>query len=312
MGKIAFVFAGQGAQYTGMGKELYESSPGAKRILDLAESLRPGTIEQCFFGSKELLSQTINTQPCLFLVDYISALALNECGIQPDMLAGFSLGEIAAVAYTGMLSFEDAFKFIMFRAELMAECAEEHQGGMLAVLRLSGEEVTEICNSIDSVYPVNFNSPGQTVVSGSEAALSLFTEAAEKRRGRVIRLAVSGGFHSPFMDGAAVAIKKYFDEGINLTRQPSPCKIYGNVTAEPYGVEDMAAMLTAQVNSPVLWQRSIENMIADGCTTFVEVGAGKTLCGLIKKINPEVTVCNVEDISSLNRTAELIRGGSPC
>lgn len=311
MGKIGFVFAGQGAQYPGMGKDLYEYSPSAKKLFDIADTMRPGTMDQCFNASKEELSLTINTQPCLFLIDFVcAALVEEQAGILPDMVAGFSLGEVAALAYTGILSFRDAFKFIGERARLMHECATEHRSAMMAVLRLNAEDVTTICADFDAVFPVNFNCPGQTVVAGKEEQLPAFEERVVQAGGRVMKLAVSGGFHSPFMDRAAQGVFEYLKNTDRETSNYSEVPVYSNKTALPYKLEDVDTLLSSQVNSPVLWERTIRNMIDAGCTTFVEVGAGKTISGLIKKIDGSVEVMNVQDVPSLLNVVEKLKGGS--
>ena len=195
MGKIAFVFAGQGAQYTGMGKELYESSPAARKVFDLADAIRPGTSNQCFSASKEELSRTLNTQPCLFAVDAACAAALTEKGIYADSAAGFSLGELAAAQFAGIASFEEMFRLVIKRAQYMDDaCASSDPTAMAAILRLTAEQVEGICREFDSVYPVNYNSPGQTVVSGDARQIDLLTARVAELKGRAMKLPVSGAF----------------------------------------------------------------------------------------------------------------------
>ena len=167
MSKIAFVFSGQGAQAPGMGKELYDCSPAAKAVFDLADSIRPGTSQQCFEGTQEELNVTINTQPCLFACDLAAAKAAQERGIQPDCAAGFSLGEAAAVAFSGMLTEAEAFSMVCKRAELMNEAAQKNPGAMAAVMKLSPQQVETLCGPIENAWPVNYNSPKQTVVAAS-------------------------------------------------------------------------------------------------------------------------------------------------
>lgn len=297
MGKIAFVFAGQGAQYPGMGREIYDASVAAHEAMDRAEQLRPGTLEMCFSGDAESLNQTINTQPCMFLVDYACALAAREAGVSPDCAAGFSLGEVAAATFAGMLSFEDGFKLVVRRAELMQSCAERRPGAMAAVLRLNSEQVEALCAEFDEVYPVNYNCPGQTVITCAAERLAPFSARVAELRGRAVKLKVSGAFHSPYMLPATEGLSEYL-KGVKL----NPCAIplYANKTARPYA-GDHAALLAGQVSSPVLWQASVEHMIEDGVDTFVEVGAGNTLSGLIAKINAQVKVYNVADMQGLKR-----------
>ena len=198
MGKVAFVFAGQGAQRGGMGQSLYQASKAAKAVLDQAEAIREGTLEQCFAGTPEVLNLTINAQPCLMAVDCACAAALMENGVQPDGMAGFSLGEIAAVAMSGLLPFEKAFALVVKRAEFMHACAEEHPGGMAAVLKLEDEQVEALCKA-HGAYPVNYNCPGQVVCAMGKETMAPFAEAVKAAGGRTLPLNVSGGFHSPFI-----------------------------------------------------------------------------------------------------------------
>ena len=208
----ALVFSGQGAQYTGMGKDLYENSPAAKAVFDMAESIRPGTIKQCFEGTKEELSVTINTQPCVFITDLAAAAAVAEKGVKIDCVAGFSLGEIAAIAFAGMLSYEDAFKLVCKRAELMDKAAKENPGAMAAIMKISPEQVEEICAGFEKAYPVNYNSPAQTVVAASQEEIDELCEKVKAVKGKAVKLAVSGAFHSPFMNGAADGLSEYLAE----------------------------------------------------------------------------------------------------
>ena len=197
MGKIAFVFAGQGAQYTGMGRELYESSPDARRVYELCDTVRPGTSALCFTGDKAALAVTENTQPAMFATDLACAEALRGRGVVPAMAAGFSLGEVAAAAFTGMLDMESAFRLVVRRGQLMQACAEAHSGSMAAVLRLPNETVEALCASFSHVYPVNYNCAGQLTVAGDSAEMPAFIKAVTESGGRAVPLAVSGAFHSP-------------------------------------------------------------------------------------------------------------------
>lgn len=299
MGKIAFVFSGQGAQYTGMGKELYECSPAAKAVFDMADSIREKTSEQCFTADAQTLAVTANTQPCVFTCDLAAACAVEEKGIKPDYIAGFSLGEIAALAYSGMLSYEEAFKLVCERAKLMDKAAKENKGAMAAVLKLPPEKVEEICAKFDKAWPVNYNSPAQIVVAASEEEIDPLCEEVKAQKGRAKKLAVSGAFHSPFMHDAAVGLAKYM-ENIDFADPKIP--IYANVTAKPYE-GDYKKLTAAQVENPVKWISIVEDMIANGVDTFIEVGVGKTLMGLISKINPDVKVYKVENKEDLDNLA---------
>ena len=298
MGKIAFIFSGQGAQYSGMGKELYEASPAAKAVYDMADSVREGTSRQCFEGSTEELCKTVNTQPCVFTADLAAAYALVEKGIKPDCVAGFSLGEIAALAFSKMLSDEEAFKLVCKRGELMDKAATENPGAMAAVMKLTSQQVEEICAKFDKTYPVNYNSPAQTVVATTSENADKFCEAVKEAGGRAKLLAVSGAFHSPFMAKAADGLAEYMED---VYFSEPETVIYSDVTAMPYE-GDYKALVKAQVESPVKWQTIVENMVAYGGDTFIEVGVGKTLTGLVKRINGDVKAFKVEtpaDIEAL-------------
>lgn len=298
MGKIAFIFSGQGAQYSGMGKELYEASPAAKAVYDMADSVREGTSKQCFEGSTEELCKTVNTQPCVFTADLAAAYALVEKGIKPDCVAGFSLGEIAALAFSKMLSDEEAFRLVCKRGELMDKAATENPGAMAAVMKITPQQVEEICSKFDKTYPVNYNSPAQTVVATTSENADKFCDAVKEAGGRAKLLAVSGAFHSPFMAEAADGLAEYME---NVDFSEPETVIYSDVTAQPYE-GDYKALVKAQVESPVKWQTIVENMVADGVDTFIEVGVGKTLTGLVKRINGDVKAFKIEtpaDIEAL-------------
>ena len=298
MGKIALIFSGQGAQYSGMGKELYDASPAAKAVYDMADNVREGTSKQCFEGTTEELCKTVNTQPCVFTADLAAAYALVEKGIKPDCVAGFSLGEIAALAFSKMLSDEEAFKLVCKRGELMDKAATENPGAMAAVMKLTPQQVEEICSKFDKTYPVNYNSPAQTVVATTSENADKFCEAVKEAGGRAKLLAVSGAFHSPFMAEAADGLAEYME---NVDFSQPETVIYSDVTAKPYE-GDYKALVKAQVESPVKWQTIVENMVADGVDTFIEVGVGKTLTGLVKRINGDVKAFKVEtpaDIEAL-------------
>lgn len=301
--RTAFVFAGQGSQYGGMGKSLYESSAAARAVFDLAESLRPGTLKQCFEGSAEELKMTGNTQPCLYCVDLAAAEALRDAGVEPAAAAGFSLGEIAALTFTGALSPETGFRIVCRRGELMQEAAGQADTAMAAVLKLDFQQVEILCARYEDLYPVNYNCPGQLVVAGEKAALEQLKADVKDCGGRVVPLQVGGGFHSPYMAQAAA----HFADALQACDVGSPkMPLYANLTALPYE-GDTREMMAKQMQNPVRWQATIENMLAAGMDTFVEVGPGKTLCGLIRKTAPDAVCYQVEDAESLADTVRELR-----
>lgn len=301
MAKIALLFAGQGAQYTGMGKDFFEQSAAAQAVFQQLEGQRPGTLQQCFTGSKEELSLTINTQPCLFAVDYAIVSAVQEAGITVDAVAGFSLGEIPALAFAGMLELPQAFALVCRRAEVMQQAAEANPGGMQAILKLDAETIEQLAQPYSEVFPVNYNSPQQTAVAGAPEQLQAFAADVKAAGGRAVPLAVSGAFHSPYMDSAAEKLADYLQP---VTVQQGRCTVYANRTAQPYTLATAKELMASQVNHPVQWVKTINQMIADGVNCFIEVGPGKTLSGLVKKINAEVQVYKVENQVDL---AELLQ-----
>ena len=308
MGKIALVFAGQAPQYPGMGKSLYEVSAAARAVFDLAERQRPGTLAQCFAGTKEELTVTRNTQPCLYGVDLAAACALREAGVTPAALAGFSLGEVAALAFSGAVSPEDGFSIVCARGEAMQAAAEQTDAAMVAVVKLDNATVEGLCARFRRVYPVNYNCPGQLVVAGAREELEPFKAAVKEAGGKALPLAVGGGFHSPFMEGAAEAFAEVL---ARFAIQDPALPLYANATARPYE-GDYRALLVRQMKSPVRWQGTVEAMLAAGIDTFIEVGPGKTLCGLIKKTAPQAAVLQVEDAESLAAAVTACKGEGTC
>lgn len=298
MGKIAFLFSGQGSQYSGMGQELYSVSPAAKSVFDAADKLRPHTSTQCFSGSLEELTETRNTQPCMFCVELAAANALVESGIHCDLAAGFSLGEIAALTFTGAISFADGFHLVCSRGTFMQEAAGKTDAAMAAVLKLDDETVNRICAEFSEVYPVNYNSPGQVVISAAKNAMEKFSTRIKESGGRILPLKVAGGFHSPFM---APAAERFAEEIKKYTLEAPLIPLYSNVTAMPYD-DNLRTLLTKQIVSPVLWTKTINNMIEAGADTFIEVGPGKVLRGLVSRISDTVKIYNVEDENSLQKT----------
>jgi len=298
MGRIAFVFPGQGAQTPGMGESLYRASLAARAVFDMAEKIRPGTMAQCFSGTEEELARTINTQPCLYCADLAAAKALMEKGVKPDMLAGFSLGELVALVVSGAVTEEEGLQIVMKRAGLMQEAAERSGASMAAVVKLNNETVAQLCNEFEQVYPVNFNCPGQVVVSGAAEEMEAFKSRVREAGGRCLPLKVGGGFHSPFMLPAAEGFRAAL-EAFSVGAPQIP--VYSNVTALPYG-GGVKAQLARQIISPVLWSRTVENMLAAGADTFIECGPGRVLAGLIARITDKARVFCVEDEETLEKT----------
>lgn len=302
MGKIAFVFPGQGAQHPGMGRELAQISPAAAEVFRTADAIRPGTSEMCFSGTPEELQITKNTQPCLFAVETAAAAALNEKGIYPDMVAGFSLGELTALSYAKVVDLATSFELVCRRGELMQAEAEAVDAAMAAVVRLDNAAVEEICAKFDGVYPVNYNCPGQVTVAGLKTQMGAFSAAVKAAGGRAIPLKVGGGFHSPFMALAAVQFGKALED-VDFAEPAIP--LYANRTGLPYG-EDPRQLLSNQICSPVLWEDIVRNMIAEGVDTFIEAGPGNALCGLIGKIDNTVRTFAVADRESLERCIQEV------
>ncbi len=301
MAKTAFLFAGQGAQYVGMGRDLYEKDAVAKKVFDMGEGVRPGTLEICFSGAEEELKQTVNTQPCLFLVDLACARALAERGVKADCAAGFSLGEIPALAFAGVMGDEDAFRLVVKRGEAMDACGKERRGGMAAALKLAPEKVEEICKRFNEVYPVNYNCPGQISCAGAEEEMDAFCAEIAAAGGRAVKLAVSGAFHTPFMRNASFALKEALEE---FDLRPAKIPLYANLTADVYPEdgESERENVYKQVVNPVRWESILRAMRADGADTFIEVGAGKTLSGFVRRTLPDVKIYNVSDCASLEAT----------
>lgn len=286
--KKAYVFPGQGAQYCGMGKELYESNEEARAMFESANEILGFRITDIMFGgTDEELKQTKVTQPAVFLHSVILAKVL---GVEPVAVAGHSLGEFSALVVAGALSFEDGLRLVAKRAMAMQKACEVEQGTMAAVLRLADETIENICESIDGVVvAANYNCPGQLVISG---AVSAVTEACEKMKEagarRALVLPVGGAFHSPLMEPA----RKELAEAIEAADFKTPiCPIYQDVDALPHtSPEEIKANLIAQLTAPVRWTQIVERMTADGIVDYVELGPGTVLQGLISKISPDAIV----------------------
>lgn len=287
MGKVAFVFSGQGDQYPGMGRELYEIHPAARRVFDHCDSIRPGTARQCFAGTAEELKETVNTQPCLFSMELAAAETLREKGIVPDAVAGFSLGEVSAAAFAGLFDISTGFSLVCRRGQLMQQAAQQYDTAMAAVVKLSSEKVEALCTEYSGLYPVNYNCPGQTSVSGLTSQMAAFSAEVKAAGGRCIPLKVKGAFHSPFMQSAADAFALDLEKA---SMQKPGIPLYSDVTAEEYS-QNPAELLAKQIASPVRWEQLVRNLIASGVDIFVEIGPGRTLTNMIQKIDPAVRTC---------------------
>jgi len=289
----AYVFPGQGAQFVGMGKDLYDNSPMARELFEKANQILGFRITDLMFsGTDEDLRQTKVTQPAIFLHSVLLAKTLGD-NFKPEMVAGHSLGEFSALVANGALSFEDGLSLVSKRALAMQKACEAEPSTMAAIVGLEDEIVEKICSEIgEVVVPANYNCPGQLVISGSVQGIDLacekLTEAGAKR---AIKLSVGGAFHSPLMEPARAELA----EAINSTHFSIPvCPVYQNVTAGPVSdPEVIKKNLIAQLTAPVRWTQTVKNMIADGCTSFTEVGPGQVLQGLVKKVDRTVETSRI-------------------
>ena len=290
----AYIFPGQGAQFVGMGKDLYENSPIAKDLFDKANEILGFSITDIMFeGTPEQLKETKVTQPAIFLHSVILSKVLGD-DFKPEMVAGHSLGEFSALVTNGVLSFEDGLKLVSKRAQAMQKACEQSESTMAAVLSLADKIVEEVCAEIgDEVVPANYNCPGQLVISGGlEAIEKACGILKEKGARRALVLPVSGGFHSPYMEPAREELAKAIEE---TTFSEPLCPIYQNVTTTAVtSATEIKKNLIAQLTAPVKWTQSVQQMIADGATSFTEVGPGKVLQGLVKKIDGSVETFGAE------------------
>ncbi len=286
----AFVFPGQGAQFVGMGKDLYENDPKAREFFEKANEILGFRITDLMFeGTEDDLKQTKVTQPAVFLHSVILAKTLGD-DFKPEMVAGHSLGEFSALTAAGALSFEDGLRLVSARAQAMQKACELKPSTMAAIIALPDEKVEEICASIPGVVvAANYNCPGQIVISGEVEAITAACEAAKAAGAkRALPLKVGGAFHSPLMEPARAELAS----AIEATEIHTPvCPVYQNVDARPHtDPAEIKANLVAQLTAPVRWTQTVQNMVADGATVFVELGPGKVLQGLVSKISREATV----------------------
>lgn len=310
MGKTAFVFAGQGAQKIGMGKELSENFDIAKRTFEEASDAIGFDIKEMIFsGDEKTLMLTENTQPAIVTMSIAALRVLEEQGVHADIAAGLSLGEYSAHIASGTFAFPDSVRLVKKRGKFMQEEVPEGVGAMAAILGLSPEDVKEVCKKASEFgicEPANFNCPGQIVVSGEVGAINKACDIAKDMGAkRAMKLAVSAPFHCSMLKGAGEKLAKELE---NTPIFDMNIPVITNVTADYVAKkEDVKELLKLQVSNSVRWEESIRRMISDGADTFIEIGPGKTLSGFIRKIDKEVRVFNVEDMQSLEKTLEGVK-----
>lgn len=292
----AYVFPGQGAQFVGMGKDLYDNNEEARAMFEKANEILGFRITDLMFeGTPEDLRQTKVTQPAIFLHSVILAKALGD-EFKPDMVAGHSLGEFSALVAAGALNFEDGLRLVSARAQAMQKACEINPSTMAAIIALPDEKVEEVCAGIEGVVVcANYNCPGQLVISGEEAAIDKACEVLKAAGAkRAMKLPVGGGFHSPCMEPARAELA----EAIERTNFTTPsCPVYQNVDALPHtDPAEIKGLLISQLTAPVRWTQTVKNMVADGATEFVELGPGKVLQGLVSKISRDVTVAGYQSL----------------
>lgn len=306
--KIGFLFAGQGAQKPGMGKSLYDSVPESRAVFDVADALTGGRITSaCFSDDAQALADTGIVQPTMLTVCVAAGRALEAGGVRPAAVAGFSLGEYAALAHCGALPFERALHLVTRRAEYMRDACDSVPGGMAAILGLTCEQVEDICRGIPGcVAPVNYNCPGQTVIAGDKAALQQACDACFAAGGKVSPLNTAGAFHSELMKPAAERLRAdLLQEHFSPPRVP----LYENGSGCPAQCGELPELLYRQVFSPVRWEQTIRNMLADGIEAFVELGPGGVLTGLLKRIERKARCLRIEDADTLAQAIQAFAAG---
>ncbi|HHE56033.1 MAG TPA: [acyl-carrier-protein] S-malonyltransferase [Caldithrix abyssi] len=305
--KKAFIFPGQASQFVGMGKDLYEQFETARKIFDRADEILDfGLKKVCFEGPEEELKLTYITQPAIFVHSLAVYYLLKEKGMEAQGVAGHSLGEYSALVAASSLSFEDGLRLVQIRGRLMYESGKKNPGTMAAIIGLSEKQVNELCQRLSVrgiIQPANFNSPGQIAISGEVELIHDALEVAKEMGAKkAVELVVSGAFHSPLMDDARAGLQ----EALEKTEfRDAAAPVYSNVTAKPVtDKEEIRQLLFKQLTSPVLWQMSMENMIADGFDQFYELGPGKVLCGLLKRINRQVPCQPIGTVEAVKQLGE--------
>ena len=306
--KTAILFSGQGAQYPGMGKDLYDNYRVAKEVFNIGSSILGRDLATlCFEATQQELNLTHNTQVCMLAVDLASGYVLKEMGIMADCVAGFSLGEYAALVYAGVMRIEDAFRLVQVRADAMQNAVPVGEGAMAALMGINGLQANEICSQVKEgfVAPANYNSPIQTVISGDVNGVNSAIEIAEKMGYTAVRLSVSAPFHCKLMEPAASRIRQEL-ETITLNTPTLP--LYMNVTGKVIRYsENISELIIEQAMSPVYWIDILRNMKADEVETFIECGVGKTLWGLTKRTLKGVRVMRAVDLKSVEETVQKLK-----
>ena len=293
------LFSGQGSQYSGMTKDLYEHDNSLSVIFDTASEITGRDIKDiCFNADESVLGQTVNSQPAIMTASLVCLESAKRKGFEFSGVAGHSLGEYAAMVASGVVTMEDGFRLIKARAEAMDKAAKANKGSMAAVLKLSPEKIKEVCNSIDGyVVPVNYNSPQQTVIAGTVEAVAEATEEFSKLKARVVPLKVASAFHSELMESAS---KEFYETAKTITFKKPEIKYYSNVTgAELTDFSDMPSLLAKHIVSPVLFTSELNAMKNDGFTDFYEFGPNKVLTGLVKKTLKDIRALNIENLKTL-------------